>query len=132
MTPKFQTMHFKDWEDSGFNRRFLWSLVRLKDADLLEKAVENWELVDFRIAHIPPAPVDSIPNRTTKEERQELRRLIKHQPGGSHAIQIALMSKILAALKWWYQLRKRPKSEAFATVRSFAQSLGKEGAELII
>lgn len=132
MTPSFQTRHFKDWEDSGFNRRFLWSLVRLKDADLLERAVENWELVNVRIAHIPPAPLDSIPNRTTVEERQELRRLIKYQPGGSHAIQIALLTKVLAVLKWWYQLRKRPEREALATVRSFALTLGKEGAELII
>lgn len=132
MTPKFQTKHFKDWEDSGFNRRFLWSLVRLKDADLLERAVEDWRLVDFRMAHIPPSPVDSIPNLTTKQERQELRRLIKYQPGGSHAIQLALLAKILAVLKWWYQLRKRPAKEALQTVASFALSLGKEGAELII
>lgn len=133
MTPKFQTDHFKDWEDSGFNRRFLWSLVRLKDPDLLERAVEDWRLVDFRIAHIPPAPAsDSIPNMTTVEERRELRRLVKYQPGGSHAIQIALLSKVLATLKWWYRLRKRPEREAVVTVRSFAQSLGKEGAELIV
>lgn len=133
MTPKFQTDHFKGWEESGFNRRFLWCLVRLKDSELLERAVEEWRLVDFRIAHIPPTPAsDSIPNLTTREERADLRRLVKYQPGGSHAVQTALLSKILAVLKWWYRLRKRPEREALLTVRSFAESLGKEGAELVI
>lgn len=132
MTPSFQTRHFKNWEETGFNRRFLWSLVRLKDPNLLEHAVERWELVDVRLAHIPPAPLDSIPNRTTTEERQEIRRLVKYQPGGSHAVQVALLSKVLAVLKWWYQLGRRPEREAMATVRSFALSLGKEGAELSI
>jgi len=132
MTPKFQTDHFKAWEDSGFNRRFLWSLVRLKDPDLLERSVENWELVDIRLAYIPPSPLDSIPNATTVNERQEIRRLVRYQPGGSHAVQIALLSKVLAVLKWWYKLRKRPERDAIKTVRSFAHSLGKEGAEITI
>lgn len=133
MTPKFQTDHFKAWEESGFNRRFLWSLVRLQDSELLERAVEEWRLVDFRVAHVPPTPSsDTIPNLTTQEERAELRRLVKYQPGGSHAVHIALLAKVLAVLKWWYRLRKRPEREALETVRSFAQSLGKEGAELVI
>jgi len=133
MTPRFQTDHFRDWEESGFNRRFLWSLVRLRDADLLERAVEDWRLVEFRMAHVPPIPTnDSIPNLTTYEERREMRRLVKYQPGGSHAIQIALLSKMLAVLKWWYGLRKRSAREAMHTIRSFARSLGKEGAELIV
>lgn len=132
MTPKFQTNHFRDWEDSGFNRRFLWALIRLKQPDLLERSVENWELVNIRMQYIPPAPLDSIPNTTTLTERQELRRLVKAQPGGSHAAQVALLTKVLAVLKWWYALRKRPEREAIITVRSFAHALGKEGAELVI
>lgn len=133
MTPSFQTVHFREWEESGFNRRFLWSLLRLKDATLLDRAVEQWQLVDFRLAHIPPAPAnDTIPNLTTPEERAEMRRLVKYQPGGSHVIQTALLSKVLAVLKWWYRMLKRTDREAMHTVRAFAVTLGKEGGELII
>jgi hypothetical protein len=134
MTPKFQTDHFNTWEESGFSRRFLWSLVRLKDPELLDKAVEDWRLVDFGIAHIPPIPTpSSIPNLTTKEERADLRKLVKFQPGaGSHAAQTALLAKMLAVLKWWYRLMKRKDSAAMLTLRTFATSLGKEGADLVI
>lgn len=133
MTPSFQTQHFREWEESGFNRRFLWSLLRLKDPTLLDKAVEQWQLVDFRLAHIPPAPAsESIPNLTTQQERAEMRRLVKYQPGGSHVIHTSLLSKVLAVLKWWYRMLKRKDTDALNTTRAFAVTLGKEGAELII
>jgi hypothetical protein len=61
-----------------------------------------------------------------------MRRLVKYQPGGSHVIQTALLSKILAVLKWWYRSLKRTDRDAMATVRAFAATLGKEGAELVI
>ncbi len=133
MVPKFQVDHFKGWEDSGFNRRFLWSLVRLEDPDLLDRAVEEWQLIDFKIAHIPPAPSpELIPNLTVKRERQDLRKLVKYQPGGGHSIQLALLVKVLAVLKWWYRHLGRPERQAEQTLLSFAGTLGKEGAELIL
>lgn len=133
MQPKFQAEHFKAWEDSGFNRRFLWSLVRMNDPQILDRAVEDWKLLEFGIAHIPPAPFgSSIPNTTTHVERAEMRRLVKYQPGGSTAIQFSLLCKLLAVFKWWYKLMKRRDREALVTVRAFAQTLGKEGAELVL
>lgn len=133
MTPKFQITHYQDWFDRGFDRRFLWALVRLKDPELLDRAVEEWKLVDFKVAHIPPVPTPAkIPNLTRQSERAELRRLVKFQPGASHAAQTALLSKILAVLKWWYRLLDRKDKDALRTLRLFAQSLGKEGADLVI
>lgn len=133
MVPKFQVDHFRHWEESGFNRRFLWSLVRLKDPEILERAVEEWKRVDFKINHVPMTPMtERIPNATTKAERAELRRLCKYQPGGSHSIQAALLSKVLAVLKWWYPMLGRSERQAMQAVRSFSQTLGKEGAELVI
>ncbi len=133
MTPKFQADHFRDWEDSGFNRRFLWPLVRLHDPNLLERAVEEWRLIDFKIAHVPTVPAsDSIPNLTTQHERAAMRQLVKYQPGGSHALQVAVLVKIFAVLKWWYRMMHRSDQEAMRTVRLFGQTLGREGAELVI
>lgn len=133
LVPQLQVERFKGWEESGFNRRFLWSLVRLKDPELLDRAVEEWRLIDFKIKHIPSTPTTQwIPNMTTKQERAELRRFVKYQPGGTHAIQIALLTKILAVLKWWYMALDRPPKAALQSVRLFAQTLGKEGAELVV
>jgi len=134
MVPKFQVDHFRAWEDSGFNRRFLWCLVRLKDPELLERAVEEWHRVDFKIRHVPIAPEGDvpIPQQTTKLERAELRGMVKYQPGGSHTIQLALLVKMLAVLKWWYSAVRRPQGEALRNMRLFALTLGKEGAELVV
>lgn len=133
MVPKFQVDHFKEWEDTGFNRRFLWPLVRLKDPHLLEKAVVDWEQLDFKVAVLPLAPVaETIPNLTTKEDRAEMRAMVKYQPGGAHATQIALLVKILAVFKWWYRGLGRREKDAVQLVRAFGQTLGKEGAELVI
>lgn len=133
MQPKFQVDHFKAWEDSGFNRRFLWALVNMADPHLLDRAVENWKLIDFPVKHLPPPPVQGvIPNNTTKEERGEMGRLCRYQPGGARSIQTALLVKMLAVFKWWYHMSGRREREAVAAVKEFAAALGKEGAELII
>jgi hypothetical protein len=133
MQPKFQVEHFKAWEDSGFNRRFLWALVNMADPHLLDRAVEDWKLIDFPVRHLPPAPVTSlIPNSTTREERAEIRRLVRFQPGGAQSIQMALLVKMLSVLKWWYKMSGRREREAVTAVRDFSAALGKEGAELIL
>lgn len=135
MTPHFQALRFREWEESGFNRRFLWSLVRLQNPALLDEAVEEWRRIEFRVQHIPLGPTPksaTIPNLTTQRERAECRGLVKYQPGGSHALQTAVLVKILAVFKWWYRMLKRPDRDAMQTVRMFSHSLGKEGAELIL
>jgi hypothetical protein len=131
LQPSVVEKHFSAWEESGFNRRFLWPLVRLKDPGALERAAVAWQKIDFRIRHVPlpPALGDPIPNLTTVRERQRLAALVKHQPGGDHSIQIQLMTRILAVLRWWYQ-EAGEKRDAMDTVERFAVALGKQGAEL--
>lgn len=135
MTPHFQAIRFREWEESGFNRRFLWCLVRLQDPTVLDRAVEQWQRVEFKVSHIPISPTpqsSNIPNLTTTLERAEMRQLVKYQPGGSHALQTAILVKMLAVFKWWYRLLKKPDRDALKAVRTFAHALGKEGAELVL
>lgn len=133
MQPSFQQEHFKAWEDSGFNRRFLWCLVRMENPHLLDQAVEEWRLLDFGIKRLPPAPINGlIPHTTTQIERAELRRLVRYQPGGSTSIQFALLVKMLAVFKWWYRLSGRKERAAFDNVKIFAHTLGREGAEIVL
>lgn len=132
MTPECQAQHFKGWEDSGFNRRFLWPLITLDDPEVLERAVEEWTLLELGHADFPALPQGEIPNTTTLAERQALRVLVKYQPGGSHATQLAVMVKMLAVLRWWYKARGVPVTRALDRMREFARTLSKTGARLTV
>jgi hypothetical protein len=130
LTPPTVETHFTRWEESGFNRRFLWCLMRLSDPLALEKAAIAWQRINFRMAHVPLAPMGSIiPNRTTIRERTRLAAIVKYQPGGDHAIQLQVLVRILAVLRWWYAESGQPRN-AMETMEKFGAALGKTGAEL--
>lgn len=127
MTPSVVTKRFAGWEETGFNRRFLWALVRLSDPNALERAAVAWKRIDFRLAHVPLPPMSgSIPNNTTQRERQRLLSMVKYQPGGDHAIQVQILVRSLAVLRWWYAESGSPRN-AMQTIESFAPALGKDG-----
>jgi hypothetical protein len=131
LTPATQGAHFREWEESGFNRRFLWSLVSLANSEALEDAVIEWKRIDFQLQHVPRRPLsgEKIPNVTTREERVALAAMLKYQPGGSHVQQLQLLTKTLAVLRWWYTQSGDTRSP-MATIERFAKSLGREGALL--
>lgn len=134
MTPATIEKRFQGWEESGFNRRFLFALLRLSDPMALENAAINWQRIDFRVRHIPLAPTlgpSTIPNLTTQRERHRLGVLVKVQPGGDHAIQLQVMVRVLAVLKWWYA-ESGTLENAMETVERFGVSLGKGGADIDI
>jgi len=137
LTPKLWSDKFAAWEDSGFSRRFLWALVRLKDPRVLDRAVERWRPLALRLGrHVAlPALDRGIPNLVSPRSRRTLKALLKYQPGGMHATQFALLAKVLAVLTWHYrQTRRRgqPAERALDTLRVFAPCLGKEGAQLVV
>lgn len=131
ITPRFQSQQFTRWEDSGFSRRFLWPLVRMRDPDLLTKSVEEGKLVRFGAGRMPPLPVEGvIRDETTYAERRHLRDFLKRQPGGVHNMQQLMLVRMLAVLKWWYAMEGR-RAKPMDTVRTFARALGEGGAQLI-
>lgn len=133
MTPKTQTENFKRWEDSGFSRRFLWSLVVLDDPTMLTDAVEKWRLIDFRLRRAPPLPDSGlIPSRrVTREMRHKLLDSLRKQPGGGmHATQLSLLARMLAVLVWHYG-RSGDKRSPLKTILTFANTLRSGGAVLV-
>lgn len=132
LTPATQRKMFPQWEESGFNRRFLWPLIRLQNPAALEEAVIDWKLIEFNVPSLPRAPLEGgkIPNLTTTDERRQLFKWAKYQPGANHALQVQLLAKIVSVLRWHYKEIK-DRRDAMTTVHSFAQSLGKEGCELV-
>jgi len=132
LTPTLQMRHFKDWEDSGFNRRFLWPVIALEHGEVIEESRVLRRLLEVECPAYPPLPNSTIPDDTTESERRALRMLVKHQPGGSHAMHIELMSRMLAVLRWWYKKLDRPSDEPMARMREFARTLGREGGHIIV
>lgn len=129
MTPALIEKRFEDWENTGFNRRFLWCLVKLADGTALEKAAIHWQRIPFQVKHVPFVPSgESVPNLTTLRERERLGALVKYQAGGDHSLHIQILTRILAVLKWWYRENDDPR-EAMDTILRFAPALHK-GVEM--
>lgn len=132
MTPEFHEKHFNRWEDSGFHRRFLWSLVKLSDPDKLVEAVIEWQRIDIPNSRVPNIPLSlRIKDTLSPKERRELQRYLRKQPGSDMTSQLRLLCKMTSALAWWYS-RTGNKKDAMKTIRAFCASLGKTGDELII
>ncbi len=131
LTPAVHRRHAERWEETGFTRRFLWSSIYLSDPQILERAVIEWRRVDFQVTRLPQAPLygEVIPNLTQRAERELVRNVIKHQPGGSNVQQIQILTKILAVLRWWYRRADIP-TDPLEVVTRFAASLGAEAAPI--
>ncbi len=130
LTPSLVTRMFSDWEDSGFNRRFLWALMKLKDPAALEKAAVAWARIPFQTHHVPLPPMGAhIPNLTSSRDRHRMAVMVKYQPGGDHSIQIQLLTRILAVLRWWYRETGNP-ADPMEVLERFTFALGRSGCEL--
>lgn len=130
LTPALQSVQFRRWEDTGFARRFLWALIRLKDPRVLDRAVEQWKTIPLRRGgRLIPDMDSGIPNLTTPAMRASLKHFLKYQPGGVHATQFAMLVKMLAVLTWHYKKRKIRRN-ALDTITQFAPCLSRGGAEI--
>jgi hypothetical protein len=56
MPPSVVEKHFKRWEESGFNRRFLWAVYGLKNAQILDEAASELRRLDFGVRELPRVP----------------------------------------------------------------------------
>lgn len=133
MPPSLVDRHFKRWEDTGFNRRFLWATYGIRGAHILDDAAAELKKLDFSIKDIlrPPPVSMSIPYSLTPAERERAKVMVKHQPGGSHTQQIQLVARVWSVLKWWHTERGT-KKDADETMNAFAKSLSREGSVLTI
>lgn len=130
MTPATQARRFDAWEESGFNRRFLWPLFRLANPMVLDDAIVEWRRLRFAVGRLPQLPFgEQIPQQTTRDERQALRMMCKYQPGGHHTQQLQLLVKTLSVLRWWYDFAGLDR-DPWAVMQRFGVSLGREGAVL--
>lgn len=137
MTPMLMEINSRRWRDSGFSRRFLWSLIALENPQALTRSVVDWTPINISIAHtLPSLPNSKIPpTLVTRIERERLEIQVKHQQGAPHNLQHLLLCKMLVVLRWWYRMQERradPDKEAWQTILLFSRTLGKSGAYIRI
>jgi hypothetical protein len=133
MTPMLLEANSRRWRDSGFSRRFLWSLIALENPHVLTRSVNEWTPVNIGLANaLPPVPGSKIPFTTvSKQERERLEMHVKYQQGAPHNLQHLLLCKMLVVLRWWYRMQEKrahPDKDAWQTISLFARTLGKSGA----
>lgn len=133
MPPNIVEAQFKRWEDTGFNRRFLWATYGLKGSYVLDEAASQLTRLNLNIHDVPRVPPlgQSIPFVLTEKERLRVRKYVSQQPGGSHAQQIQLLTRVWCVLKWWHRERGTPDA-CEDTIVSFVESLTHNGADLIL
>jgi len=121
--------HFSEWEENGFNRRFIWSSFQLKDPHMLTDAIHNWERITIE-HRIPPMPQNRrIKMSVSVEESNLLQRMMSQQ--GCNATPYALLKKILAVLKWRFN-RPEDRKKPMEIMTDFSQSLGTRMAKLTL
>jgi hypothetical protein len=128
MTPSHFERHAKDWEESGFLRRFLWVRYTLADPEVLMRALEQWKRAEIGVINAPALPANGvIPEALTPAERSQIRGWLKHQPR-PHEIQYAMLCRAASALRWCYQQSREKKRNAMTTMKAFASCLGRDAA----
>jgi len=133
MPPNVVETQFKRWEDSGFNRRFLWATYGIKGAYILDEAASQLQRLDLSVKDVPRVPPlgQTIPFVLTPAERMRVRRYVAQQPGGSHTQQIQLLTRVWCVLKWWHRERGTPE-RCEETIVEFVESLTHGGTDLIL
>lgn len=116
------------WAKSGFLRRMLICIYRLKNPWMLSEAIKKWERIeiDGEFAWTLPNWA-SIPHTVTKGEAIEVERWCRWQEGMVDPA--SLIHKILSVLRWRNKKLKR-RDDSFSIVKDFAESLSKTGAEV--
>ena len=127
MTDRFRDDNWTRWKDSGFARRFLWVLVRLKDPSILMRAVEEGTYAQVEDPITPMSiPLGTIP-AINGVDRKRLRTFVRKQPDPQN-VQYELLCRMASVLDFYYK-RQKIKKNAFDTIEEFSSAiLG--GAEL--
>jgi len=130
MTDDTQLQHWQSWKN-GFSRRFLWSLIKLHDPDLLMRAVDQWKRHGLDVL-CPKSPAPhNIEMSLSVKERVGMRGFVKYQPKPAN-FSYELLCRVACVLRWHYKQTHQKDKDALKTVREFSLSLGKEGIDVTL
>lgn len=129
MVPKFYEEQLDRWQDSGFARRFIWCMYKLRNPKLVQGAIAKWQSVSFGADFRFKIPLDPIPYGLTQPEAEWIQRLLTY----NHGIETPsiLLQKIACVLRWENKALKRD-DDTVKVLKEFAPLLTKHGGVLEI
>lgn len=125
-TLSFYTQHYSNWRDTGFLRRFLWMVYKVKEPRVLEQAIHKWALIPFD-SIIRKQPINKITNNLTEKESSYLLHITRDQPDRSTGF--ILLKKIAMILKWKYE-GTSDKGKFMKILEDIAPTLSKHGGTI--
>lgn len=133
MTQSFYMGKYTNWKEDGFSRRFLWSVYRLANPDLIIEAIIKETKIEFFNGNgrgfNPKIPTTNyIPQLCTQDEARQLNHYLRYQD--AREIGLSMLKKLFSALKW--KFGKTHSKEPMRIIADFAESLTKDGAVLHI
>lgn len=127
-TTSLYGLRYKDWQNTGFMRRFLVCLYRMKEPFILAQAVENWEKVEIDGGFAWSVPTGiRIPHMISKEEGKEITKWCRWQDGLVDPA--SLLHRIWSVLRW-RKKRLKKEDDSLAVMKDFSECLSKNGAEV--
>lgn len=127
MVPQFYEEQLAGWGNSGFARRFLWCMYKLKNPTAIQEAIAKWKSVEFGSEFRFRIPLTDIEYSLTEAEARWIQTLLVH----NHGIETPsiLLQKIACVLRWEFKALG-VKDDTIRIIKEFAPSLGKHGASL--
>jgi hypothetical protein len=126
LLPVIYRQKYKQWNDNGFLRRFLWVTYTLRDQDALMKAIHDWKKLTLRNGISYPIMMGGkLPYKVTEQESRTIRKMIHFQPG--QETPYVLMKKIYSILIW-----KHKGKNAMRILTDFSEGLQREGGQLTL
>jgi hypothetical protein len=122
MTETFYKMKWESWKQSGFARRFIWSIFALKNPYVLVEAIHEWKKLDLGLYLARSPGNKTIPMNVTEPESRKIIKFMTEQES-KDSTGLILLKKILAVLKWKYD--KKEPGKAMQIVEEFSESLKK-------
>jgi hypothetical protein len=105
-TLAFYHKKYTEWDSSGFLRRFLWLVYKVKDPRVLEEAIHRWQLLPIDSIIRSKVPITDIKYNLTEDDSNFVLSLMREQPDRSGGF--ILLKKIACVLKWKYTTSKSP------------------------
>lgn len=128
--PKHYRANLGEWRDTGFARRFLFSVYQLKHPEVITSAILADAPIQFMTRALQiPSNLEMPMAVLTKKEEAFLVSFLKYQD--CDEVGLVLLKKMLTVLRWKYKYLVKEKDRTEEVMLDFRESLGPEGGELI-
>jgi hypothetical protein len=121
-----------EWDETGFSRRWLYSMFSLSNPDAIVQSIMNDEPISLGTISTVHIPFNlSIPMAGKAGDEMELRKLLQGGGQRGEEVPLILLRKVLAVLRWKAKQQKKA-DYSLDIVREFGKSMRNPGAEIVL